>query len=56
MGCSWPELVEEGAGPESSPPTVRFSGALITNVPGPFLSRPEEEIKCQQDKEISLQL
>lgn len=32
---------------------AHFSRALSTNVPGPFLWRPREEIKCQPDKEIS---
>lgn len=41
---------------KSGPPTAHFSGALITTLPGPFLPRPKEEIKCQPDKEISLQL
>ena len=31
---------------------ARFSGAPITNMPGPFLWRSREEIKCEPDKEI----
>lgn len=31
---------------------ARSSGAPVTDMPGPFLGRPREEIKCEPDKEI----